>query len=76
VYNTEGRKYWQMKSDVSNGAIQLVDWEAIGRAMRTVKRKQRVFISKYVSGMWGVGKFMLNGNMTYAPVAAEDTAHV
>jgi len=59
VHTSDGKSYWLTKSDVTLESFALVDWEAIGCAMKEVKRSRRVFVSKHCSGMCGVGKFML-----------------
>jgi len=58
VHDEDGRKYWKGKNDSSAAAVDLVDWKSIGHAMRGVKRGRRVFVTKHVAGMCGVGKFM------------------
>jgi hypothetical protein len=58
VHDEEGASYWETKREVREGATSFIDWKAIGIAMRSAPRSRRVFISKYVSGMCGVGKFM------------------
>jgi hypothetical protein len=37
--------------------IASINWETINTAMKETKRSRRVYISKHVSGMCGVGKF-------------------
>jgi hypothetical protein len=55
----DGLKYWQSKVDVTQEVTALVDWQAIGRAMKGATRGRRVFVSKHTAGMCGVGKFMV-----------------
>jgi len=58
VQGVDSKQYWRTKKDIDPSGVQLVDWAAIGRAMRTIPRNRRVFVMKHVSGMCGVGKFM------------------
>jgi hypothetical protein len=37
--------------------LSTVDWAAIGRTMKGVSRGRRVFVTKHMSGMCGIGKF-------------------
>jgi hypothetical protein len=46
------------KDDINEAAIESINWAAIGDAMKEVPRKRRIFISKHICGMCGVGKFM------------------
>lgn len=58
VHNRELWQYWETKRDIDPDGLQMIDWPAIGKAMQALPRSRRVFISKHVSGMCGVGKFM------------------
>ncbi len=58
VHDEEGAAYWETKKEVKTGATLLIDWMAIGAAMQGTIRAKWVFISKHVSGMCGIGKFM------------------
>jgi thiamine phosphate synthase YjbQ (UPF0047 family) len=58
VHDEDGYQYWKTKNDSSAPAVDLVDWKSIGHAMRGVKRGRRVFVTKHVAGICGIGKFM------------------
>jgi hypothetical protein len=58
VHSPKALEYWQGKDDLPQEVIAKVDWDSIGVAMKEAKRSRRIFISKHVSGMCGVGKFM------------------
>jgi hypothetical protein len=58
VHDEDGAQYWMAKLDSSSQTVNLVDWKAIGLAMKGIKRGRRVFVTKHVVGMCGVGKFM------------------
>jgi hypothetical protein len=58
VHNRDGELYWAEKRQQELTTISHIDWTLIGKAMRSIPRSRRVFISKHVSGMCGVGKFM------------------
>jgi hypothetical protein len=58
VHNRDGELYWAEKRQQELTTISNIDWTLIGKAMRSIPRSRRVFISKHVSGMCGVGKFM------------------
>jgi hypothetical protein len=58
VHNRELWQYWETKRDIDPDGLQMIDWPAIGKAMQALPRSRRVFISKHVSGMCRVGKFM------------------
>ncbi len=38
--------------------IKQIDWQLIGKSMRSIPRARQIFIMKHTSGMCGVGKFM------------------
>jgi hypothetical protein len=56
IFAYTSKEYWRSKANPEG--IQEIDWPNIGRAMKAQPRSRRVFISKHVSGMCGVGKFM------------------
>jgi hypothetical protein len=58
VQAKSSKEYWGAKRDVQQDNISEVDWMNIRKAMRSQPRTCRIFISKHVSGMCGVGKFM------------------
>jgi hypothetical protein len=58
VHNGDGELYWAEKGQQELATISNIEWPLIGTAMRSIPRPRRVFISKHVSGMCGVGKFM------------------
>ena len=58
VHNRDGERYWAEKGQQELATISNIEWPLIGTAMRSIPRPRRVFISKHVSGMCGVGKFM------------------
>jgi hypothetical protein len=59
VHAEEAKQYWLTKESISEQVIQSTNWEAIGKAMTELPRTRRVFLSKHVVGMCGVGKFMV-----------------
>jgi hypothetical protein len=54
------KDYRTNKVDISSDSFYLVDWEVVGTAMQESKRARRVFISKHLSSMCGIGKLMLH----------------
>jgi hypothetical protein len=81
VHDEDGYQYWKAKNDSSAPAVDLVDWKSIGHAMRGVKRGRKVFVTKHVAGMCGVGKFMKRWgqwNVDRCPCCGEpeDARHV
>jgi hypothetical protein len=38
--------------------IKQIDWQLIGKSMRSIPPARQIFIIKHTSGMCGVGKFM------------------
>ncbi len=58
VHSDDAKTYWSKKDEITTGAIDDVDWEAINKAMIETRRPRRVFITKHACGMCGVGKFM------------------
>jgi hypothetical protein len=59
VHSAEAKQYWLTKDHISEQAIQSTNWEAIDQAMSETPRSRRVFLTKHVVGMCGVGKFMV-----------------
>jgi len=59
VHDEEASAYWASKQDLSLESLSKVDWPAVEVACAEVSRGRRVFLSKHISGMCGVGKFML-----------------
>jgi hypothetical protein len=59
VHDEIAKDYWAAKTDLDNLALEATDWSCVGTVMREVPRTRRVFLSKHVAGMCGVGKFML-----------------
>jgi len=81
VHDEDGYQYWKTKNDSSAPAVDLVDWKSIGHAMRGVKRGRRVFVTKHVAGLCGIGKFMKkwgHWNVDQCPYCGEtdDARHV
>jgi hypothetical protein len=58
LHSLDGISYWQTKPEVTPDVVNTVDWVAIGHTMKGVSRGRRVFVTKHMSGMCGVGKFM------------------
>jgi hypothetical protein len=58
VQSGTSEEYWASKPNTSTESIKSVDWRTIGSAMKTQPRARRVFFSKHIAGMCGVGKFM------------------
>lgn len=57
VHSIEAIEYWKRKDDLTEDVLKKVDWESIGLAMKEEKWSRRIFVSKHVSSMCGVGKF-------------------
>jgi len=57
VHRPESEAYWENKEGQKDG-IALVDWKNIGYAMKKAPRTRRVFLTKHICGMCGLGKFM------------------
>ncbi len=81
VLSEEARDYWEAKDNISSEVINAINWDAIDMAMMETKRNRKVFISKHVSGMCAVGKFMQRWKMrsnSSCPRCGnhEDAAHV
>jgi hypothetical protein len=69
------------KKDIDPAGVSLVDWKAIGRTMKLLHCTRRIFITKHVSGMCGVGKFMQRWKEWHTDACPrcgepEDSAHV
>jgi hypothetical protein len=58
VHSTTSEDYWCSKFSWRQEESQSIDWKLVGKAMKALPRSRRFFISKHVSGMCGVGKFM------------------
>jgi hypothetical protein len=58
VHTPSVKNYWMRKDNISKEVIESIYRDSVGDAMKEVPRKCRVFISKHVCGMCGVGKFM------------------
>jgi hypothetical protein len=58
VHSDEAREHWKAKKNISTDVINAINWDSIDTAMKETKRNRKVFISKHVSGMCAVGKFM------------------
>jgi len=58
VQSISSEEYWGNKPGVLKPVLHTVDWQTIGKAMRTQRRTRRFFLTKHVAGMCGVGKFM------------------
>ncbi len=74
VHSVGAREYWCKKDGLTEEAINTVNWDIIGTAMKEVNRSRRVFITKHVCGMCGVGKFMARWNCAL-PVIVQDVEH-
>ncbi len=59
MHEPDSLTYWHSKPDIKDDVTSTVDWEAIEKSLQRSKRARRVFITKHVAGMCGVGKFML-----------------
>jgi len=73
--------YWGQKADLCSDDFPVVDWHSIGTAIREIPRSRRVFLSKHLSGMCGVGKFMLrwkewDHDRCPRCGSSEDSAHI
>ncbi len=58
VHAKEAKAYWMKKDQLPLMTIEQINWEVIDVAMKETKRSSRVFLSKHVSRMCGVGKFI------------------
>jgi hypothetical protein len=48
------------KEPIPSEKYQLINWEAVGKAMEESTKRRRVFISKRTAGMCGEGKFAVH----------------
>jgi hypothetical protein len=81
IHAKDGSQYWAAKPGCSPETVELVDWPAIGHTMQSLKRGRRVFMTKHMAGMCGVGKFMLQWKQwdkDHGPMCGkpEDAPHV
>ncbi len=51
------REYWKGKARINDDNFTSVHWSRLGQAMNKMKLARRLFCSKHMSGMCGVGKF-------------------
>jgi len=58
VHDRESEEYWSSKHHILLDSLKEVDWQLIGTTMKSLPRARRTFLTKHVSGMCGVGKFM------------------
>ncbi len=58
VHSEEEKDYWKQKDKITSTDINSVNWDLIEVAMKESARSRRVFVSKHVCGMCGVGKIM------------------
>ncbi len=58
VHSSKAREYGRAKDEINKDAIDLVDWEAVQKALKEVPKLRKIFITKHTMGMCGVGKFM------------------
>jgi hypothetical protein len=81
VHSQEAMEYWTQKDGITEDVLKEVQWDLIEVAMKEAKGSRRVFISKHVSGMCGVGKFMQRWKLRQGDSCprcgmSEDAAHV
>jgi hypothetical protein len=57
LHSADGISYWQTKPEVTPDVVNTVDWAPIRGTMKGVSRARRVFVTKHLSGMCGIGKF-------------------
>jgi len=58
IHSYQGDQYWLTKPDVNEALLKEVDWKATKAALKSIPRQQRVFLTKHVCGMCGLGKFL------------------
>ena len=61
LYRCNGRpleEYWKQKGQLGHGNATIIDWDAVGSAMKEVKQGRRTWITKHTSGYTGVSKWM------------------
>jgi len=58
IHSKEALSYRSGKLSEQSLIAESVNWTAIHKAMKTISRGRRIFISKHSAGMCGVGKFM------------------
>lgn len=63
----QAKPYWLSKDRITAEAYGQDDWDAIEIAMKESQRARRVFLSKHISGMCGVGKFMVQWKKREVP---------
>jgi hypothetical protein len=71
VHGTQIVEYWTKKNKFPSLQIESINWEALSTALTEVGLSRRIFVTKHVTGMCGVGKFMKRwGNVI--PMRAQD----
>jgi hypothetical protein len=58
MYSKTAEEYWIRKEKFSASQATNIHWEAIGKAMKELSLARRTFMTKHVTGLSGVGKFM------------------
>jgi hypothetical protein len=58
VHGSEVESYWKGKKGLATEQLQEMNWTAIGKARKKGTLTRKIFITKHVTGMCGVGKFM------------------
>ena len=57
IVTQKAREYWQTKQIVLEYCKEMVDWVSLNKATKTLPQYQRRWITKWTSGIIGVGKY-------------------
>jgi hypothetical protein len=74
--------YWQNKGRITERTRETINWESIGRVMKSLSLTQRRFITKWASNNMGTGNKMIQwnyrhkGNCPYCMAENEDVNHL
>jgi exonuclease III len=75
-------QYWKDKGRITETSYNLIHWDAIGKAMKSMTQTQRRFNTKWASNNMGTGNKMVQwryrhkGNCPYCMAPNEDVTHL
>ena len=76
------KKYWESRKRFGSRSCDDIDWESLGKAMKSLKQGQRREVTKHVSGFFSTGKVMVRwkkrdfSSCPLCKVPDEDATHV
>jgi hypothetical protein len=59
VHGPAAIRYWTSKGKLPQDYQEELDWETLGQAMMSLPTPRRWFVTKHLSGMCGIGKFLV-----------------